>query len=293
MVGFSMSNSIVEQPVTAISNLGLITGFHCEGSAGATYQWQSRPHNGSFSDILNNNTAQLDTLKVVPSTYEMYYRCKLTFPDNEVLYTISVDITPGSPPNVGMYNGWYYSERYGGLNETQRWYNCNKMMNIFVNQWHWTPEAASGICGNIWAESGFSPGSWEVWPQGGEENTGRGYGFVQWTAARSTIIPYAEQYFPMQQWRNNGDIQISRLDYEKRHNTEWSGYGGWNTVYSDEAPAEIADKFVKGYLRPTDAEYQSSIGNRKRYAIMIFENWKNFFLIPILKKITVQGRRNK
>ena len=47
-----MSNSIIEQPVTAISNLGLITGFHCEGSAGATYQWQSRPHNGSFTDMM-------------------------------------------------------------------------------------------------------------------------------------------------------------------------------------------------------------------------------------------------
>lgn len=291
-----MSNSIVEHPTDVISNLGLITGFHCEGSAGATYQWQIRPHNGTFSDI-NNNTAQLDTLQYVPDTYEVYFRCKLTFPDSEILYTNEVEIIPGTPPNIGMYNGWYYSERYGGLNETQRWHNCNKMMNIFVNQWHWTPECAAGVCGNIWAESGFSPGSWEVWPQGGEENTGRGYGFVQWTAARSTIIPYANTHFPMTQWRNNGDIQMSRLHYEWNQNMEWmikpNAPGGWNNVHSDIAPADLADRFVLGYLRPTDAEYASSIANRKRYAIMIFENWKNFLLIPILKKITLQGRRNK
>ena len=285
-------NSIVEQPVNATSNLGLITAFHCEGSAGATYQWQIRPHNGIFSDI-NNNTAQLDTLQYVPDTYEVYFRCKLTFPDSEILYTNEVEIIVGSPPNVGMFNGWYYSERYGGLNETQRWYNCNKMMNIFVNQWHWTVEAASAICGNIWAESGFSPGSWEVWPQGGQENTLRGYGFVQWTDAKSTIISYANQYFPMIQWRNNGDIQISRLDYEKRNNIEWVGYGGWNSVYLSNPPADIADDFVRGYLRPTTAEYESSIANRKRYAIMIFENYKRLPLIPILKKMTREGRRNR
>ena len=97
----------------------------------------------------------------------------------------------------------------------------------------------------------------------------------------------------MQQWRNNRDIQIARLQYEWNHNIEWVGYGGWNNVHSDIAPADLADRFVLGYLRPTQAEYESSIGNRKRYAIMIFENWKNFLLIPLLKKITLQGRRHK
>ena len=291
MAVFSM-NSIAVQPVDAVTNLGLVTEFHCEGSAGATYQWQMRIHGGTFNDVINS-TSQLDTFMYVPDRYDVYFRCKLTFPDSEILYTNEVEITPGSPANVGMFNGWYYSERYGGLNTTQRWYNCNKMMNTFVNLWGWAPEASAGICGNIWAESGFSPGSWEVWPQGGEENTGRGYGLVQWTAARSTIIPYANQYFPLQQWRNNGEIQMARLAYEKQNNIEWVGHGGWNRVYSDAAPADIADDFVLGYLRPTQAEYESSIGNRKRYAIMVFENWKRIPLIPILKKITLQGRRNK
>ena len=284
-------NSITVQPVNTISNLGLITSFHCEGSTGAAYQWQMRPHNGQYADIINP-ASQTDTLQYVPDTYEVYFRCVLTFPDTEILYSNEVEITPGTPANVGMFNGWYYSERYGGLNTQQRWYNINKLMNIFVNQWQWTPEAASGICGNIWAESGASPGSWEVWPQGGQENTGRGYGFVQWTAARTTIIPYANQYFPMVQWRNNGDIQVSRLAYEKSVNTEWVGFGGWNNVYSDKPPAEIADNFVKGYLRPTEAEYEASIRTRMRYAIMIFEQYKQLPLIPILKKLTEQGRRN-
>ncbi len=285
-------NSIIEQPIDTISNLGLITGFHCEGSAGARYQWQIRPHNGTFSDIINN-TSQTDTLQYVPDTYEVYFRCKLTFPDTEILYTNEVEIIAGQPPNVGMFGGWYYSERYGGLTTTQRWHNVNRLMNIMINTWGWTPEASAGICGNIWAESGASPGSWEVWPQGGQENTGRGYGFVQWTAARTTIIPYANQYYPMTQWRNNADIQVSRLNYEWQHNIEWVGHGGWNRVYSDSAPADIADDFVLGYLRPTQAEYESSIGNRKRYAIMIFENYRRLPLIPILKKLTIEGRRNK
>lgn len=285
-------NSIIEQPIDTISNLGLITAFHCEGSAGANYQWQMRPHNGTFSDIINN-TAQTDTLNYVPDTYEVYFRCKLTFPDTEILYTNEVEIIAGQPVNVGMFNGWYYSERYGGLNTTQRWHNINRLMNIMINQWGWTPEASAGICGNIWAESGASPGSWEVWPQGGQENTGRGYGLVQWTAARSTIIPYANQYFPLVQWRNNGDIQVSRLRYEWQNNIEWVGHGGWNMVHSDKAPADIADDFVLGYLRPTQAEYESSIGNRKHYALMIYDNYRRLPLIPILKKLTIEGRKNR
>ena len=287
-----MSHSIVEQPTDVLSNLGLITGFHCEGSAGASYQWQIRPHNGTFSNIYNN-TAQLDTLQYVPDTYEVYFRCKLTFPDSEILYTNEVEIIPGSPQNVGLYNGWYYSERYGGLSSSQRWNNINKLMNIMVLQWRWTEECSAAICGNIWAESGASPGAWEDWPQHGKENTGRGYGLVQWTAAISTIIPYANQYYPMQQWRNNGDIQVSRFKFEYDHNIEWIGYGGWNNVHSTKAPADLSENFCLGYLRMTAQEYEATKETRMRYSISVYQNYKRLPLIPILKKITLEGRKNR
>lgn len=287
-----MSNSIVVQPDNVVSNLGLITEFHCEGSAGASYQWQIRNYNEQFTDIINP-TSTTDTLHYVPDKYEVYFRCVLTFPDSEILYTNEVEITPGEPPNVGMFNGWYYSERYHGMTSTQRWHNITKLMNIMVHQWQWTKEAASGICGNIWAESMFSPGDWQEWPLHGKEDTTRGYGLVQWTPAKDTLIPYAKQYFPDVQWRNNADIQLSRFYYEYTNNFEWISYGGWNTVHSTESPGRIAELFVRGYLRPGAAEIERTLGNRMFYAFQIYEQYQDIFLIPILKKITLQGRRNK
>ena len=285
-------NSIIIQPVDTVTNLGLVTEFHCEGSGGEVYRWQYCVDGSNWIDI-DNSTATTDTLKWVPDTYDIQFRCRLIFQDLETLYSNAVDITPGTPANVGQFQGWYYSERYGGLNTTQRWHNINRLMNIMVVQWGWTPECSSAICGNIWAESGASPGSWETWPQYGEENTGRGYGFVQWTAARTTIIPYANTYFPLQQWRNNGDIQVSRLKYEYDNNIEWIGHGGWNSVHSDKAPADLSEDFSLGYLRMTEAEYEVSKANRMRYSIMVFENYKRLPLIPILKKITLEGRKNR
>ena len=285
-------NSITIQPVDTVTNLGLVTQFHCEGSGGEVYRWQYCTDGSTWIDI-DNATATTDTLSWVPDTYDIQFRCRLIFADLETLYSNAVDITPGTPANVGLFNGWYYSERYGGLNSTQRWYNINKMMNIMVNQWGWTPECSSAICGNMWAESSMSPGTWENWPQYGEENTGRGYGLVQWTAAKSTIIPYANTYFPLQQWRNNGNIQVSRFKYEYDNNIEWIGYGGWNSVHSDKAPGELCKDFILGYLRPTQEEYEATLANRLQYTLQIYENFRELPLIPILKKITLQGRRNR
>lgn len=287
-----MSNSIVIQPVDTITNLGLVTHFHCEGSGGEVYRWQYCIDGYTWVDI-DNNTATTNTLSWVPDTYDIQFRCRLIFPDLETLYSNAVDITPGEPPNVGYYNGWYYSERYGGLNTNQRWDNIRKLMRIMVVQWGWTEECSSAICGNIWAESGASPGTWETWPLHGEENTGRGYGFVQWTAARTTIIPYANQYWPMYQWRNNGDIQVQRLKYEYDHNIEWLHYGGWASVHSDKAPADLCEDFVRGYLRPTEEQIQATLGNRMHYTLMIYNDWRQLPLIPILKKLTLEGRKNR
>lgn len=294
MAVFSM-NSILVQPTSLFTNLGLVIQFHCEGSQGASYQWQKQFYGNNWEDILvaDNITANTDTLTWVPDRYDIRFRCAVSFPDPETLYTDSAEITPGSPPNVGMYDGWYYSERYGGLDETQHWHNINRLMSIFVGQWHWTPECASAVCGNIWAESSASPGTWETWPLHGEEDTGRGYGFVQWTAARTTYIAYCNATFPLTQWRNNGTYQVSRLKYEWDHNIEWVGHGGWNNVYSDIAPADLSDRFILGYLRPTQAEYERTRGNRMRLALRVYENYKRFLIIPILKKMTIEGRRNR
>ena len=288
-------NSIVQQPTDLVTNLGLVIGFYCEGSAGATYQWQKQIYGGNWEDILvtDNSTARNSLLNWVPDRYDIRFRCAVSFPDPETIYSNSAEITPGSPPNTGMYDGWYYCERYGGLNQTQQWHNINRLMNIFVVQWGWTPECASAVCGNIWAESSASPGTWETWPNGGEENTGRGYGFVQWTAARTTYIAFCNTTYPLQQWRNNGTFEVARLKYEWDHNTEWVGHGGWNNVHSDLPPAELSDRFILGYLRPTQAEYEATRGNRMRLALRVYENWKQFLLIPILKKITLEGRKNR
>lgn len=285
-------NEILVQPTDQISNLGLVTEFHCEGSTGCTYQWQIRPHNGTFSDITEPEyTPTTDTLHYVPDSYERYYRCKLTFP-GEILYTNEVEIIVGQPANTGMYNGWWYCERYEGLTMEQKWHNLERLMRILIS-WGWTKECAAAVAGNVWAESNASPGTWEDWPRGGEERTGRGYGFVQWTAASSTIIPYCMSTFPGQQWRNNGDFQVERLKYEWNHGIEWVRYGGWNNVHSTDAPADICERFIRGYLRPTEAEIEATLGTRMRYSLYCFEHYSGFLLIPILKKMTREGRKNR
>lgn len=294
-------NSIVLQPVTITSNLGLVCQFQCEGSSGAVYQWQYRFHNQQFSDIagqvsymggtfdFNNIISNQNILKWVPFTYEMYYRCKITFPDSEILYTNEVEILQGNPPDTGIYNDWYYSELHS-IPDSQKWHNINKLMNAFVYRFGWSKEFASAVCGNIWAESWASPDCWESFI----DNISRGYGFVQWTAAIRTIIPFCFNTYPEGQWRHNGDYQIERLYYEWQNNIEFVGYGGWaGNVHSDRAPAELAENFVRGYLRPTQAEIESSLHNRMAYSIRVFENFTAIPLIPILKKLTIEGRRNR
>lgn len=292
MVDSSMSNSIVVQPVDTITNLGLVTQFHCEGSGGEVYRWQYCTDGSTWVDI-DNVTSTTDTLSWVPDTYDIQFRCRLIFPDLETLYSNAVDITPGEPANTGFYDGWYYSERYGGLSREEQWYNINKLMNRMVVQWHWTKECSSAICGNIWAESSCSPGNWENWPRNGEERTDRGYGWVQWTPASRTLIQYANNTFPLQQWRNSGEIQASRLKWECDNHFDWLGHGGWNSVYSTKAPADLCEDFIRGYLRPTEEQIQATLANRMRYTLMIYEQYNAFSLIPIFKKITEQGRRNK
>ena len=291
MAGFSM-NSIIQQPIDTVTNLGLVFQLYCEGSAGATYQWQSRSRWGTWADIEGNDTARTNLLTWVPDTYNIEFRCKLSFPDSEILYSNAVTISPGTPPNVGSYNGWFYSERYGGLNEEQRWANVYKILMSF-RIWGWTAECSAAICGNMWAESGMSPGSWEEWPSNGEENTGRGYGLVQWTSAMSTIITYCNTDFPLTQWRNNGDYQVSRLKWEFDRHTEWSGYGGWSNVYSHDEVDILCENFVYGYLRPTPEQAEATMRNRKYYSNMVYEKTKILWLIPVLKKLTPEGRRNR
>lgn len=302
-------NSIDIQPQNQVSNLGLLTSFECVGSAGATYQWQIRKYGGSFVDAnapfqyaqstfdlqLWPSTNSIYT--IAPFSYDLYYRCEVTFPDNEVLYSNEVEITAGEPANVGTYNGWEYSERYGGLTVAQRWHNADRLMILF-RSWGWSVEFCSAVIGNMWAESGMSPGTWENWPAHLTENTGRGLGFVQWTAAINTLIPFCFNTYPNTQWRNNGTYQADRIYWEWQNNTEFSGYGGWaGNIHSTKPPGELCERFVWGYLRPTQQEGQATMTNRMRYSLMVYEKYYNnplmAILIPIMKKMTIEGRKNR
>ena len=301
-------NSIEVQPQSQVSNLGLLTTFQCYGQ-GATYQWQIRKHNGTFVDantLFQYSQSQFNlalwpstnpTYTIAPFSYDLYYRCKLTFPDSEVLYTNEVEITPGEPATVGSYNGWFYSERYGGLNSTQRWTNADHAMTAFIS-WGWSVEFASAVVGNMWAESSMSPGAWENWPQHGQENPMRGLGLVQWTAAINTLIPYCFNTFPNTQWRNNGRYQIDRIHWEWQNNTEFTSHGGWaGNIHSIKPPGELCANFVWGYLRPTQQEGESTMTTRMRYSLMVYERYYNnpfmALLIPIMKKMTIEGRKNR
>ena len=168
--------------------------------------------------------------------------------------------------------GWYYINQYQGLSDDEKAHNANLAMS-FLRQRGFTIYAAAGIVGNMWAESGLSPGQWQ-------NNTpySGGYGLVQWT-------PYTlYSNWAGQDWENNGPKQMARLQYERENGLEfypstqfpqwrWSSYVTMEPVegMTDLETVNLAaEVFTYNYLRPADPS--ATMANRKYHARWVYEN---------------------
>lgn len=102
---------------------------------------------------------------------------------------------------------WIYGNRYLDADEML---NNAKIVQEYGLASGWSSNAICAILGNMEAESTINPGVWEnLDPYWG------GYGLVQWT-------PYTKySNWAGLGWKNNGDKQLQRIDWEAEHNEQW------------------------------------------------------------------------
>lgn len=172
-----------------------------------------------------------------------------------------------------LINGWYCVNDYGALTQDEKRHNAQLAMS-YLRRNGFTIYAASGIVGNMWAESQMSPGQWQ-------NNTpySGGYGLVQWTPYTN----YSEWAGPG--WENNGDKQMERLIYERDNNLEFwhnsTTYPGWSWIrFETLEPSQTepwqdvvnlaAEVFVYRYLAPGDPT--ATLANRQYHARWVYQN---------------------
>lgn len=171
-----------------------------------------------------------------------------------------------------LINGWYCVNDYGALTQDEKRHNAQLAMS-YLRQNGFTIYAASGIVGNMWAESQMSPGQWQ-----NDTPYSGGYGLVQWTP----YTLYSEWAGPG--WENNGQKQMERISYEKANGLEFypsSAYPQWRWGnFSELEPSEgetineainkATDIFLRNYLRPTNPD--ATLANRQYHARWVYQN---------------------
>lgn len=162
-----------------------------------------------------------------------------------------------------MYYGWYCTNVYMSLSSAEKDFNASRAMSYLLRE-GFTRESASAIIGNMWAESGLSPGQW----QGGTPYSG-GYGLVQWTP----YTLYSDWAGP--DWENNGPLQMARLMYEKANGLEFYPTAPFNMTFTQFSQSTLStdyltEVFEKSYLRPANPD--ATLANRQYHARYVYEN---------------------
>ena len=171
-----------------------------------------------------------------------------------------------------LYYGWYCINQYNALTQAEKQHNANLAMS-YLRQHGFSIYAAAGIVGNMWAESGLSPGQWQ-----GDTPYSGGYGLVQWTP----YTLYSDWAGPG--WDNNGPKQMSRLQYERENGLEfypstaypqyrWSSYAQIEPVEGmtiNETINLATDVFLRNYLRPSNPD--ATLANRQYHARWVYAN---------------------
>ena len=186
-----------------------------------------------------------------------------------------------------MYENWYWVNdyaTYGRLTDDEKEHNATLAMR-YLRSHGFSKWAAAGIVGNMWAESFMSPGQWEF-PTGYDTGSG-GYGLVPWTpnypGGPNPYITWAEDNG--WEWKNNGNLQMKRLSYEKSISIEfipsteypigWITYAGIEPQSGEDdydAVNYAAAAFVYDYLRPGQQAIDDTLGNRQYHSRYVFDN---------------------
>lgn len=183
-----------------------------------------------------------------------------------------------------LINGWYcapYPLAYNSLTQDEKRHNANLAMS-FLRQNGFTIYAASGMVGNMWAESQMNPSTWEVINNVPAVYSG-GYGLVQWTPY-TNYSQWVETDHPDEEWENNGPLEMQRILYERQHGLEFypsSAYPQWRwSNFSELEPSEgetineainkATDIFLRNYLRPSNPD--ATLANRQYLARWVYQN---------------------
>lgn len=112
----------------------------------------------------------------------------------------------------------------------------------------WSTNAICAMLGNMDAESGMSPGSWEVL-----NNTSKGFGLVHWTPATKFIDALTTG-----QSKTDIDVQLKRIQAEVGNNpAQWmpekhTPQMSFKTFsQSSNSVASLSEYFLRCYERPT------------------------------------------
>ena len=182
-----------------------------------------------------------------------------------------------------MLYGWYVTDTYGGLSDSEKEYNASKAMT-FLRKQGFTKYAAAGFVGNMWTESQMNPAQWQS-----DTPFSGGYGLVQWTP----YTKYSDWAGP--DWQANGPLEMQRIQYERENGIQFTPspeYPMWNwNTYAAMAPEEgmtvdetinlAAEVWVYNYGKPTDPA-SAHLPTRKYHARYVYYNCPGSIMPPWL-----------
>lgn len=166
------------------------------------------------------------------------------------------------------------SEYFGGFNDPRVQNNACCVLQFFLPR-GWTLEAISGLCGNIYGESGFNPNLIEI--------GGTGHGIVQWTPPSNLYDVLDVLYGSHLDWYD-GEKQCNVIWAEYEQSTglhNWGIEGQWYSTadypmswdewaHSTADPGYLATVFEENYERPRDPHPE-----RQGYARQWYDYLKN------------------
>jgi hypothetical protein len=149
------------------------------------------------------------------------------------------------------------------LTQDQELNNAQLVANHFLAT-GWTPNAISALCGNMSHESSINP---DIWEFGYNHSLDRGYGLVQWTPASKYIDWANANGLP---W-DNGDSQLSRIDYEQQNGIQWISTSSYPLSFNEFTTSSqdvnyLTAAFMYDYERPNAQAGADSLPGRQSFA---------------------------
>jgi len=134
-----------------------------------------------------------------------------------------------------------------------------KAMELLMEKYGFTKEAAAGICGNIYKES-----TWQLHVVNGID----AYGLCQWTSVGGR----KELLFKKYGRKPNFGNQIDYIDYEWSNESVAKNHR--NELMASKTPEDAAYIVMQYFERPSEKEKKDTIGDRKNKARYYYNNYK-------------------